>query len=173
MYTSTFTASPLVFGAFPSLHAGCATIEALFMSHAFPRLRPLFIAYVLWIWWATLYLSHHYAVDLVAGSLLAAIVFYVAKAKFLVRLQPDKDFRWDYDYTEVGDAPSSHGYGMADFDADFQTSSDNDDWTVGSSSSVSSGCISPVDENGSLWEGETLASHSDSDTIEVVIEVPR
>ena len=27
MYTSTFTASPLVFGAFPSLHAGCATIE--------------------------------------------------------------------------------------------------------------------------------------------------
>ncbi|KAI9773418.1 MAG: Aureobasidin resistance protein Aur1 [Geoglossum simile] len=155
MYTSTFTASPL----------------ALFMSHAFPKLRPLFIAYVLWIWWATLYLSHHYAVDLVAGSLLAGIVFYVAKAKFLVRLQPDKDFRWDYDYTEVGDAPS--GYGMADFDADFHTNSDNDDWTVGSSSSVSSGCISPVDENGSLWEGETLASHSDSDAIELVIEVPR
>lgn len=69
LYTSTFTASPMVFGAFPSLHSGCATIEALFMSWAFPRLRPLFVCYVLWLWWATMYLSHHYAVDLVGGSL--------------------------------------------------------------------------------------------------------
>ena len=44
------------------------------MSHAFPKLRPLFAAYVLWIWWATLYLSHHYAVDLVAGSLRESTV---------------------------------------------------------------------------------------------------
>jgi inositol phosphorylceramide synthase catalytic subunit len=50
------------------------------MSHAFPKLRPLLIAYVLWIWWATLYLSHHYAVDLVAGSLrefIASVHMYV------------------------------------------------------------------------------------------------
>ena len=69
MYTSSFTASPMVFGAFPSLHSGCATTEALFLSHIFPRLQPLFVAYTLWLWWATMYLSHHYAVDLVAGSL--------------------------------------------------------------------------------------------------------
>ena len=69
MFSSKFIASPMVFGAFPSLHAGSATIEALFMSHVFPRLRPLFIAYTLWLWWATMYLSHHYAVDLVGGSL--------------------------------------------------------------------------------------------------------
>ena len=69
LYTSSFTASPLVFGAFPSLHAGCATTEALFMSHVFPQLRPFFIGYTLWIWWATMYLSHHYAVDLIGGSL--------------------------------------------------------------------------------------------------------
>lgn len=69
LYTSTFTASPMVFGAFPSLHSGSATIEALFMSHCFPKLRPLFILYTLWLWWATMYLSHHYAVDLVGGSL--------------------------------------------------------------------------------------------------------
>jgi hypothetical protein len=47
LYTSTFTASPMPFGAFPSLHAGCATIEALFMSHVFPRFRPFFVAYTL------------------------------------------------------------------------------------------------------------------------------
>ena len=69
LYTPTFTGSPMVFGAFPSLHAGSAVMEALFMSHVFPRLTPLFALYTLWLWWATMYLSHHYAVDLVGGSL--------------------------------------------------------------------------------------------------------
>lgn len=69
LYTSTFTASPMPFGAFPSLHAGCATFEALFMSHVFPALTPFFVGYTLWLWWATMYLSHHYAVDLIGGSL--------------------------------------------------------------------------------------------------------
>ena len=71
LYTPGFTASPMVFGAFPSLHAGSAVMEALFMSHLFPRLTPLFVVYTLWLWWATMYLSHHYAVDLVGGSLRA------------------------------------------------------------------------------------------------------
>jgi inositol phosphorylceramide synthase catalytic subunit len=69
LYTSTFTASPQVFGAFPSMHAGDATMEALFLGHLFPKLMPVWIGYVIWLWWATMYLSHHYAVDLVAGSL--------------------------------------------------------------------------------------------------------
>lgn len=69
LYTSAFKGSPQVFGAFPSLHAGDATLEALFLGHVFPDLFPFFICYVLWLWWATMYLSHHYAVDLAAGSL--------------------------------------------------------------------------------------------------------
>lgn len=68
VYSSSFTAAPLVFGAMPSLHAGIATIEALFLSQVFPRARWLFYAYTAWVWWATLYLQHHYAVDLIAGS---------------------------------------------------------------------------------------------------------
>ncbi|KAL8873816.1 MAG: hypothetical protein Q9174_000774 [Haloplaca sp. 1 TL-2023] len=160
LYTNTFTGSPMVFGAFPSLHAGSAVIEALFMSHVFPRLRPVFVAYCLWLWWATMYLSHHYAVDLVGGSLLAGTVFYVAKSKFLPRSQPHKTFRWDYDYKEVGEDPTERGYALADFDS---RPRDVDDWTVGSSSSISSGSISPIDDSNSLWEGETLASHSDSE----------
>ena len=35
-YTITFTNTPIPFGAFPSLHAGCATIKALCLSHFFP-----------------------------------------------------------------------------------------------------------------------------------------
>ena len=42
-YTETFSTAPLVFGAFPSLHSGCATLEALFLSHFFPRFRSVTI----------------------------------------------------------------------------------------------------------------------------------
>lgn len=171
MYTTNFVASPLVFGAFPSLHSGNAVLEALFMSHCFPKLRPFVIGYAMWMWWATMYLSHHYAVDLVAGGFLAAIAFYIAKGNFLPRIQMDKNFRWDYDYVEVGDAPSAgygYEYGLGAVERDFRASSD--EWTIGSSSSVSSGSRSPIDESQASWEGDTLASQaSDSELSEVVI----
>ncbi|KAK5942451.1 Phosphatidylinositol:ceramide phosphoinositol transferase (IPC synthase) [Knufia obscura] len=149
LYTSGFTASPMVFGAFPSLHAADATLEALFMSHCFPKLTPLFATYVLWLWWATMYLSHHYAVDLVGGSMLAAVIFYFTKARFLPRIQPDKKFRWDYDYIECGEETAAeYGYGLAGLDPSHP---DSDEWTVGSSSSISSGSMSPVDDNHHVW----------------------
>ncbi|KAG0310347.1 Aureobasidin resistance protein Aur1, partial [Linnemannia gamsii] len=65
MYKSTFTASPLVFGAFPSLHSACAWQLAFFLVYIFgPRSIPFVVGYVFWIWWATMYLGHHYVVDL-------------------------------------------------------------------------------------------------------------
>ena len=48
-----------------------------------------------------------------------------------------------------------YGYALADIDT--KGLFDPDEWTVGSSSSISSGSDSPVDESQSLWEGETLA----------------
>lgn len=188
-YTATFTASPVVFGAFPSLHSGCATIEALFMSHTFPKLRPLFIFYTLWLWWATMYLSHHYAVDLVGGSLckckshlpphhtytndipVSASVYFIARSKFLPRVQPDKMFRWDYDYVEYGEVKDGYEYGMdfSDIYHKQNIAADSDEWTIGSSSSVASssrspsmGDRSPTGESSS-WDGDTLASASASD----------
>ncbi|KAL3475009.1 hypothetical protein BJX99DRAFT_166426 [Aspergillus californicus] len=155
LYTSGFHQSPVVFGAFPSLHAADSTLAALFMSHVFPRMKPVFVTYTLWMWWATMYLSHHYAVDLVAGGLLAAISFYFAKTRFLPRVQLDKTFRWDYDYVEFGESAVEYGYGLASYDGDFNL--DSDEWTVGSSSSVSSGSLSPVDDHYS-WETEGLTS---------------
>ena len=155
LYTSTFTASPMVFGAFPSLHAGTSTTWALFMSNAIPQLKPYLILYVLWLWWSTMYLSHHYAVDLVGGSLLAGIVFYLAKAKFLPRRQPDKAFRWDYDYIEIGDSDKEDEYGTAGLDG---AGPGSDEWTLGSSSSISSGSMTPVEEGQSFW-CETHSTH--------------
>lgn len=93
---------------------------------------------------------------------MAGVIFYVVKAKYLPRQQPDKAFRWDYDYVEFGADPSEKGYALADLDENHHHG-DTDEWTIGSSSSISSGSISPVDEGQSLWEGETLASHSDTE----------
>ncbi|KAK8864665.1 hypothetical protein IAR55_001915 [Kwoniella newhampshirensis] len=75
-YSNTFGSAPLVFGAFPSLHSGCAVMEALFLSHFFPAFKPVYWAYVGVLWWATMYLSHHYLIDLVAGACLSVLVFY-------------------------------------------------------------------------------------------------
>ncbi|TFK38489.1 hypothetical protein BDQ12DRAFT_113539 [Crucibulum laeve] len=76
-YTSTFSNSPLVFGAFPSLHAGWATIEALFLSHFFPQTTKYIWTYVGVLYWATMYLTHHYLIDVVGGACLAIAFFYL------------------------------------------------------------------------------------------------
>lgn len=75
-YTNTFTNSPMPFGAFPSLHAGCSTTDALLLNHFFPKYRVLYVIYVLWLYWSTMYLTHHYLIDLVAGAGLAIGSFY-------------------------------------------------------------------------------------------------
>lgn len=97
-----------------------------------------------------MYLSHHYAVDLVAGSMLAGVIFYFAKSRFLPRLQPDKRYRWDYDYIEVGETNNDYGYNLAGL-AD--PTPDSDEWTIGSSSSISSGSLSPIEETNNVWTG--------------------
>ncbi|EIW65921.1 hypothetical protein TREMEDRAFT_22906, partial [Tremella mesenterica DSM 1558] len=76
-YTNAFGSAPLVFGAFPSLHSGCAVMEALFLSHFFPTPRAIYWGYVGILWWATMYLSHHYLIDLTGGACLSVLVFYL------------------------------------------------------------------------------------------------
>lgn len=103
LYTSGFSNSAVIFGAFPSLHSGCATMEALFFSYAFPQIRPLFVMYVFWLWWSTMYLTHHYFIDLVAGSMLSFAVFEYTKYNyFMPRIIPDGKFhsRWTYENVE-------------------------------------------------------------------------
>ncbi|KZT53666.1 PAP2-domain-containing protein [Calocera cornea HHB12733] len=75
-YAKTFGASPVVFGAFPSLHGGSATMEALFLSHFFPKYRAIFWGYAVVLYWATMYLTHHYLIDVVAGACMSVVFFY-------------------------------------------------------------------------------------------------
>jgi hypothetical protein len=76
-YTTTFSNSPVVFGAFPSLHAGCATLEAMFVSHFFPQTTRWVWTYTGILYWATMYLTHHYLIDVVCGACLAIAAFYL------------------------------------------------------------------------------------------------
>ena len=76
-YTTTFSNAPVVFGAFPSLHSGCGTLEALVVSHFFPALTPYAWAYTGVLYWATMYLTHHYLIDVVGGACLATACFYL------------------------------------------------------------------------------------------------
>ncbi|KNZ80471.1 Inositol phosphorylceramide synthase [Termitomyces sp. J132] len=76
-YTHGFSNAPVVFGAFPSLHAACATIEALFMSHFFPGTTRYVWIYTGVLYWATMYLTHHYLIDVVSGACLATAFFYL------------------------------------------------------------------------------------------------
>ncbi|CAG8470398.1 5866_t:CDS:2 [Ambispora leptoticha] len=94
-YTTTFSGSPMVFGAFPSLHSGCAIIQALFISYVIPKSRIFCIAYVMWIWWACMYLTHHYMVDLVGGGIYAVMSFWFSW-KWLPTVRYELSNRRDY-----------------------------------------------------------------------------
>lgn len=96
-----------------------------------------------------MYLNHHYAVDLVGGSLIAVSIYSIARARYLPRQQADKKNRWAYDYIEVGEKPRNRGeeygilgtkeegYGLGMLEQRSSTFGDEDQWTLGSSSSFS------------------------------------
>lgn len=96
MYTSTFENSPLVFGAFPSLHSGCAVMDVLFLCWLFPKYKYVWWGYASVLWWSTMYLTHHYFIDLIFGAVLSYVVFTYTKYTQLPVVDPLKFCRWLY-----------------------------------------------------------------------------
>jgi membrane-associated phospholipid phosphatase len=65
-------------GAFPSLHAAVSLVA---LVTAFRHLRRYFyvlLPFVLGLWVSTIYLRHHYVIDLLAGWALAPVALWVA-----------------------------------------------------------------------------------------------
>ena len=70
-FRKIYSASPLKFGAFPSLHVAWPAIILVnqpWISKKFAWLH------VIWIVWAALYSNHHYGVDALGGIILVFIV---------------------------------------------------------------------------------------------------
>lgn len=75
LFATIYAQSAYVFGAMPSLHVSYATLAALV---SFPRggaLRLGTLAYLGAMAYSAVYLRHHYVVDVVAGAVLAVVLF--------------------------------------------------------------------------------------------------
>lgn len=100
MYTSTFSNSPVVFGAFPSLHLGCSVMDVLFLCWLFPKWRAVWWGYACWLWWSTMYLTHHYFIDLIGGAIFLLVVFGYTKYAHLPVINHKLWCRWLYTQIE-------------------------------------------------------------------------
>jgi membrane-associated phospholipid phosphatase len=83
--------------AFPSLHTAASTVA---LVYAWRYLRPWFfvlLPFVVGLWTSTIYLRHHYFVDLVAGWALAPVAVLVA---------PRVDAWWARKQREYGYEPA-------------------------------------------------------------------
>lgn len=99
MYTTAFSNSPIIFGAFPSLHSGCIVMDVLFLCWLFPKFRAVWWSWAAWLWWSTMYLTHHYFIDLIGGAVLSIVVFNYTRYMHLPVIDHNKFSRWSY--TEV------------------------------------------------------------------------
>ncbi|KAK6458845.1 Aureobasidin A resistance protein [Scheffersomyces xylosifermentans] len=128
MYTTAFSNSPLIFGAFPSLHSGCATMDVLFLCWLFPKYRVLWWGYATWLWWSTMYLTHHYFIDLIGGAVLSFVVFQYTRYNHLPVVDQKCFCRWSYIEVEKVniasvDPLSSHFVSISDIESAIPSSS--------------------------------------------------
>lgn len=74
-----FHASPIVFGAVPSLHSAMAVMTFLFVSYyaRWTVVKLISFAFVVLQWWATIYLDHHWRLDLFVGMCYALVWFSI------------------------------------------------------------------------------------------------
>ncbi|KAF9438204.1 Aureobasidin resistance protein Aur1 [Entomortierella beljakovae] len=168
MYKTTFTASPLVFGAFPSLHSGDACLLAFFLVYVFgPRSIPFAMTYIFWIWWATMYLGHHYVVDLVGGGAYAVVAFWIG-THFLPSVLPPQDMEKDFGKQKVGPRDLEEAYGSHEKQALYSFPSDNEDDELEMETSRSNCSRSGSEHERSFEEGEMIVDTMEMKSVMVV-----
>ncbi|KZW02900.1 PAP2-domain-containing protein [Exidia glandulosa HHB12029] len=159
-YTVGFSNAPVVFGAFPSLHAACATIEALFVSHFFPQLRTVGWGYAGLLYWSTMYLTHHYLVDVVGGACLAIAFFYLFMPLELAAIAvPPQQPRSKY---ELYDIDVEEGP-LARKDAFFRRPKSNTFSSTASSADEPLNSAAPLVGDADRDEGQPFSATSDPD----------
>ncbi|GAA6062369.1 hypothetical protein JCM10212_004215 [Sporobolomyces blumeae] len=77
IYAKAFKWGAVVFGAIPSLHAAtsiCCGLYATRYSKGYRGLAFMWV-YCFWMFWATQYLHHHFAIDLLCGTFYSLVAF--------------------------------------------------------------------------------------------------
>ena len=69
--------SPNPVAAFPSLHAAFPVLAFLFVRRSFPRVALGVALYAGLMWFAIVYLGHHYVVDILGGVALALLTYWL------------------------------------------------------------------------------------------------
>lgn len=77
LFKRLYGQSPIVFGSFPSLHAAWPIVISIF-SPKHVAVKTVGYFYVATVWWAAVYLEHHYFVDLIGGAVFTAFSYMVA-----------------------------------------------------------------------------------------------
>ncbi|KAK6200101.1 uncharacterized protein RJT21DRAFT_130801 [Scheffersomyces amazonensis] len=79
LHSKGFHKSPIVFGALPSLHSAMAVMVFFFLSYysRWYSVKILGFCFVVLQWWATIYLDHHWRLDLIVGMGYSIIVFTI------------------------------------------------------------------------------------------------
>ncbi|KAK6460662.1 hypothetical protein DFJ63DRAFT_315324 [Scheffersomyces coipomensis] len=77
--TNGFHASPIVFGALPSLHSAMAVMVFFFLSYysRWTFVKLIGLSFVILQWWATMYLDHHWRLDLFVGMCYSIVMFSI------------------------------------------------------------------------------------------------
>ena len=72
--------------AMPSLHSAYPLLAFLFVRKRWPRVSLILLAWSAAIWFAVVYLGHHYAIDVAAGILFAIGAYAALQSPLLGRL---------------------------------------------------------------------------------------
>lgn len=65
--------------AFPSLHVSFVVLHTLFAFEINKKLGYFVLAYAFFVWFSSVYLAWHYAIDGIAGGILVVIIYYVVR----------------------------------------------------------------------------------------------
>lgn len=103
LHSDGFHKSPIVFGAVPSLHSAMAVLCFFFVSYysRWTFLKLAALVFVVMQWWATIYLDHHWRLDLIAGlfyAITSYTILYVWKGglKRIDKKFVDARLRYDF-----------------------------------------------------------------------------
>jgi membrane-associated phospholipid phosphatase len=94
--------------AFPSLHAAYPVLIALFLAERWPKAALAWLPMAAVIYLATIYLGHHYVIDLMAGAAYALVAY------LLVRMLWPRQAQDTVELVAVKDGSGSAGSEMAE-----------------------------------------------------------